>query len=119
MNASYTIIFAATLVSSVCRQASTCFCIGPKFLCIRSTPTEIQQGEWAQEGKEHTGEIPLRFLPAGDVRLHARDNRQIGILDGIRNDVSARVRRLCLDNVLIEDASLITEAHPEFVMIET
>ena len=33
---------AVTSVSSLLCQASTCFRIGSKFLCIRSTPTEMQ-----------------------------------------------------------------------------
>src|SRR5271169_1586593 len=34
--------FAVTSVSSLRCQASTCFRIGSKFRCIRSTPTEMQ-----------------------------------------------------------------------------
>ena len=34
--------FAVTSVSSLCCHASTCFRMGSKFLCIRSTPTEMQ-----------------------------------------------------------------------------
>jgi hypothetical protein len=33
---------AVTSVSSLLCHASTCFCIGSKFRCIRSTPTEMQ-----------------------------------------------------------------------------
>src|SRR5437899_12555735 len=33
---------AVTSVTSLLCQASTCFRIGSKFLCIRSTPTEMQ-----------------------------------------------------------------------------
>src|SRR5260370_31164652 len=34
--------FAVESVSSLFCQSSTCFRIGSKFLCMRSTPTEIQ-----------------------------------------------------------------------------
>src|SRR5260370_18728741 len=34
--------FAVTSVNSLFCQASTCFRIGSKFRCIRSTPTEMQ-----------------------------------------------------------------------------
>jgi hypothetical protein len=59
MTASYTIIFAATLLSSVSRQASTCFCIGPKFLCIRSTPTEIESNRG--NGLKKTKSILMKY----------------------------------------------------------
>src|SRR3984893_16779120 len=41
-NASWMATFAVTSVSSPFCQASTCFRIGSKLRCIRSTPTEMQ-----------------------------------------------------------------------------
>jgi hypothetical protein len=41
-NASQMTTLAVTSVSSLLCHASTCFRIGSKFCCIRSTPTEMQ-----------------------------------------------------------------------------
>ncbi len=57
--------------SSTRCQASTCFCIGSKFRCMRSTPTEMQSiNEKAFECLASTGvNTPETMLPSSDSAL--------------------------------------------------
>ncbi len=59
--------FVVTSVSSVLCPASTCFCIGSKLRCIRSTPTEMQSMSendfecFANTRREHPGDNVSEF----------------------------------------------------------
>jgi hypothetical protein len=76
--------FAVTSVNSLLCEVSTCFRIGSKFLCIRSTPTEMQSmSENDFECFASTGvKTPVTKLPKpqalflGGGRLSTDENQQ-------------------------------------------
>src|SRR6266567_6319361 len=80
--------FAVTSINSLFCHASTCFRIGSKFRCIRSTPTEMQSmSENDFECLASTGvNTPGTTLPDSDPlssrfpsRLIARLDRHLGV----------------------------------------
>src|SRR5258708_40089786 len=97
--------FAVTAVSSLLRQASTCFRIGSKLRCIRSTPTEMQStSENDFECFANTGvNTPETMfstvgLPTRSVKFFGDETRQldarVGVMDRVRRSPASFERFL-------------------------